>query len=157
MKKNERLLNIGILAISIGIIAVLIMKFALAKKPSGFSIKDPANISVLDLKGNRVTLSNLFDSEKGTYCLIFELTNCNTCIVKGINDLIQLNGVGERCIAIVINDLPEEVIGWSQFQEFSSFYVLKKIDFFNHIQSALLPVFFKIKAGEIEMFRFITP
>ena len=38
MKKNERLLNIGILAISIGIIAVLIMKFALAKKPSGFSI-----------------------------------------------------------------------------------------------------------------------
>jgi len=157
MKRSERFFNIGIPVLAIGIIALLIVKFALNKKPQDFSIKDPAGISVLDLKGTIVSLSSLFDDEKGTYCLLFELTNCNTCIVKGLSDLIQLEKAGERCIAIVIHDLPEEVAGWSKFQEFSSFYILKKIDFFNYIQSALLPVFFKINAGKVEMFRFITP
>jgi len=157
MKRSERLFNIGIPVLAIGIIALLIVKFALNKKPGDFSIKDMGSITVLDLKGNRLNLESLLDGQRGTYGLLFELTNCNTCIVKGLADLYQLEKSGESCLAIVIHDRPEEVAGWSQFQEFSSFYILKKIDFFNHFQSALLPVFFKIKDGKVTMFRFITP
>ena len=100
---------------------------------------------------------DILDKNDETYCLIFELDNCNTCIYKGIDDLNRLKKDGLDTIAIIVHDSIEDINGWSKHYDYSSFYMLKKSEFYKNITSSILPVFIKIKKGKVMNYRFIIP
>ena len=48
-------------------------------------------------------------------------------------------------------------LGDGVLNDFTSFFVLKKQDFYEHIHTPLMPVMIKIKNGNVESYRYITP
>jgi hypothetical protein len=158
MKRSDWFFNIGIVALIIGIIVVVLFKFVLNQGPSGqFKIETMSQVQLLDLNKNNLKLTDLLEGESDSYCLIFELTNCYSCIYKGLEDLKILQKSGSNCFAIAINDYADDVEGWSKNHNFSPFFVLKKIDFYKYFQSSLLPVLIKLNKEGVKSYRFITP
>ncbi|MCP4214118.1 MAG: hypothetical protein GY765_05655, partial [bacterium] len=122
-----------------------------------FRIDDLGNLPLHHLQGDTLKLGDALDSDKPTYCFIFQLKDCASCIFKGLDDLVQLKKQGSSCIAIALHDYVEEVEGWSAHRDFSPFYVLKRADFYAQVHSMMLPVFVKFQDGKVKSFRFITP
>jgi hypothetical protein len=152
------ILNLAIGVMIVFIIGLVIFKFVLPKQSGGpFRFEEFEKISVTDLNGNEMKLSQLVSADEITYILILELTDCNSCILKGIDDLKRLKGAGRQCLCLVVNDLLNEVRGWSVHMEFSPFFAIKKVDFYEHVHTAATPVMVKIKDNEIAGFRFIKP
>lgn len=158
MKKNDLLLNVVITVLLAAVVVVVIVKFVITGKNSDlFNIDALESITVYDLNKNPLKFSDLLAKDKETYCLLFEWTSCYSCIVNGIEDLEKLKESGSHCMAIAVHDLVYDINGWSKHQDFSPFFVLKKIDYYKNIRSATLPVIFTIKNGKVENFRFIEP
>ncbi|MCK4766124.1 MAG: hypothetical protein KAW12_28255 [Candidatus Aminicenantes bacterium] len=158
MKKSDLFFNIGIPVLFVGIIAIVVFKFIIQEQNPGlFAVRELSSISVVDLNNNKLNLMDLLDKDNETYCFLFELTNCYSCIYNGIEDLKKLKSSGSNCIAIAVHDLTDEVAGWSQNHDFSPFFVLKKIDFYKYFQCSTMPVLFSLKKGKVKAFRFITP
>ncbi len=157
MKKSDLFLNIAISVLFVAIVVVVLFKYVIRDDSHLFHIENLNIISVAELDGKVVPLIDLVDKNGDTYCLIFELNNCYSCIVNGLEDLKKLQAAGAKCIAIVVHDYIEEVNGWSKNHDFSHFYIIKKIDFFKTIHSSVLPVVFRIKDGKVKNFKFITP
>jgi hypothetical protein len=158
MKRANFVANIIIALLVAVAAALIIVKFVLPRSEAGpFEIKDLNAVTVYDLNENPLRLTDLLDKDKETYCLMFELTNCYSCIFNGIEELRQLRQSGAHCLAIAVHDLVYDIEGWSRKQAFSPFFVLKKIDFYRAIQSPLMPVLFTLKNGRVTRFRFITP
>jgi len=82
--------------------------------------------------------------------------DCFSCVYKGIEDLKSLKNTGKVCFGLVINNSIEEVKGWASNYESSPFFMIKKLDFFEHIKSVSTPVFVKIAKGKVESYRYIT-
>ncbi|MGE5344114.1 MAG: hypothetical protein ACM3SY_21825 [Candidatus Omnitrophota bacterium] len=158
MKKAQWLYGTAIGVLVIGIILVIIFRFILPpKNPNAVNIKEFEKVSVIDLNGEQVRLADLAKKDQITYCMIFELTNCFSCIQKGIDDLKTLKKEGKSCIALAVHELIDEVNGFSATVEFAPFFMLKKKDFYEYVTTAHLPVMIKLKNGEVESFRYITP
>lgn len=159
MKKKDLFYNIAIGVVALAIVVVVLFKFILPGKPaqSGFAFNDLEKITVLDLSGNKLKLADLLSKDESTYVFILELTNCNSCIYQGMEDLMRLKEAGKPCFSIVSHHLIDEVSGWSTTQDFSPFYMLKKHDFYEHIHSPVMPVLAKIRNGKVESFRYIRP
>lgn len=159
MNKRDLFYNIAIGVVIIGIIAIVIFKFVIPKEPQQgiFGIKEYEKITITDLNGAELKLKDLVAKDESTYCLLFEMTNCYSCIFKGIEDLKRLKSAGKTCIALVVHHLIDEVNGWSANHDFTPFFVLKKQDFYEHIHTPLMPVMIKIKNGNVESYRYITP
>jgi len=158
MKRAYFVANVVIALLVAVAAALIIFKFVLPRSETGsFEIKDLNTITVYDLNENPLNLTDLLDKDKETYCLMFELTNCYSCIFKGIEELRQLRQSGAHCLAIAVHDLVFDIEGWSKKQSFSPFFVLKKIDFYRAIQSPFMPVLFTLENGKVTHFRFITP
>jgi len=157
MKKKDWFYFAAIGAVVIGIIAVIVFKFVLPGKSQlgGFAVKDLEKIAVMDLSGNKLQLSDLLSKDLSTYCFLFELTGCYSCIFRGIADLKQLKAAGKPCIALAVHHLIDEVAGWSANQDFSPFFMLEKHDFYEYIHTPVMPVMIKIKNGKVESFRYI--
>ena len=159
MNKRDLFYNIAIAVAGIGIIPIIVFKFVIPQKPQQriFGIKDYEKITVTDLNGNELKLRDLVPKDESTYCLLFEMTNCYSCIFEGIEDLKRLKSAGKPCIALVVHHLIDEVSGWSANHDFTPFFMLKKHDFYEHIHTPLMPVMIKIKNGKTESYRYITP
>ena len=54
---------------------------------------------------------------------------------------------GKSTIAVVVDDRLYEVQGWSSTQEFSPFFMMKKITFYEQVQSMILPVLVSVVSG----------
>ena len=159
MKSKDLIFSLGIVVLLIAVVVVVVFKFVLnrGRQDAAFRINAFENLVLIDMNNNPIKFPDLLDKNKETYCLIFEMTNCYSCIYFGIEDLKKLREAGKDSMAIVVDDRLYEVAGWSEKQEFSPIFMLKKIDFYDHIQSSLLPVLVKIKDGEVKSYRYITP
>lgn len=159
MKKKDWFYNAAISVVVIGIIAVFLIKFVLPDKSKqhGFTVKEFEKISVMDLSGNELQLSDLVSKDLSTFCFLFELSNCYSCIFQGIEDLKKLKAAGKPCVALAVHHLIDEVAGWSANHDFSPFFVLEKHNFYEHIHTPVMPVMIKIKNGKVESFRYIRP
>ena len=159
MKSKDLIFSLGIVVLLIAVVVVVVFKFVLnpGRHDAAFRIDSLENLVLIDMNNNSIKFPDLLDKNKETYCLIFEMTNCYSCIYFGIEDLKKLRKAGNDSMAIVVDDRLYEVAGWSEKQEFSPIFMLKKIDFYDHIQSSLLPVLVKIKDGEVKSYRYITP
>ncbi len=161
MKSKDIIFSSAIVVMLIAVVVVVVFKFVLSPGPvrqeKSFGIDALDNLVLIDMNNNSFKFPDLLDKNKETYCLIFEMTNCYSCIYYGIEDLKKLRKAGKDCMAIAVDDRLHEVAGWSEKQGFSPFFMLGKVDFYDHIHSPTLPVMVKIKDGEIKNFRFITP
>ena len=70
--------------------------------------------------------------------------------------LNKLKKEGKECLGLVVHDSIEDVTGWSINFEFRPFFMMKTLDFFDHIKSPVTPVLIKIKDNEVENYRFFT-
>lgn len=159
MQKKDLYYNIAIGIVVLAIVVVILFKFILPGKSTrgGFAINHFEKVTVLDLGGNQLKLADLVSKNESTYIFILELTNCNSCIYQGMEDLKKLKEAGKPCLSIVSHHLLDEVSGWSTTQDFSPFYMLHKHDFYEHIHSPVMPVLAKIRNGKVESFRYIRP
>ena len=157
MKIRDIIFSIGIVVLIIAVAVVVLFKFVLNHSNPSFRLDALDSLILVDMNGNSINFSGLLDKNKETYCLIFELTNCYSCIYNGIEDLKKLQKAGRESIAIVVDGRVDEVAGWSEKQGFSPFFMLNKVDFYDNIQSSTLPVMIKIKASEVVSYRYITP
>jgi len=105
MKKKDWFYIAAIGAVVICIIAVIVYKFVLPGKNQldGFAVRDFEKITVMDLSGNKLQLSDMVSKDSSTYCFLFELTGCYSCISRGIADLKQLKAAGKPYIALAVH------------------------------------------------------
>ncbi len=160
MKIKENLLNATLVLIIIAVVTVILFKFVLTgdhHDHNAVSIENPDQISLIDMHGNSIKFPDVVDSDRETYLLIFEMTNCYTCIFDGIGDLIKLKKAGKNCLTIAVHDQLIDVSGWSATHDFTPFYMLKKVDFYEHIRCSKFPVMVKLKNGVPISHRFIEP
>lgn len=159
MKTPDRFYNLAIILAIIGIIALVLFKYVIPgrSQSNDFQIKDFDKITVLDLSGNEVKLADLLAEEESTYCLFFELTNCYSCLFKGIEDLKSLKSAGKPCVGLAVHHMVDEIAGWSANYDFTPFFMLKKESYYEHIQSPVMPVMVKLRKGKVESFRYILP
>ncbi len=157
MKKSERLYNLVMVVLSVGIVFVLIYKFLLKGPGTGErpKIENPHEITVMKLDGTVIRFSELIGETHECYCLFFELTNCQSCIYKGIFELENLEKKGKNCFAIAIHDWLEEIKGWSQHYELKNFSVIKKVDFYEHIHAPYLPIIVKFHNGRLSSYKYV--
>lgn len=159
MKTTDRIYSIAIVVVILAIIGVVIYKFAVPGKPDvgAFDIKEFEKMIVLDLDGSEVRLADLAAKDEITYCFIFELSNCYSCIFQGIEDLKRLKNAGKSCLGLAVHHMIDEISGWSANYDFSPFFMLKKENFYEHIRTPVMPVMVQIKNGKIVGFRYIRP
>ncbi|HLP44883.1 MAG TPA: hypothetical protein VK469_03000, partial [Candidatus Kapabacteria bacterium] len=90
MKKQDWLINTGIVIVLVAIIIVVTVKYIIPKPTSPslgpVSIKEMDKIKISDLNGNEMPLNALLNKNLA-YCLIFDLGGCYSCIYRGVEDL----------------------------------------------------------------------
>jgi hypothetical protein len=157
MKREELISYIAIGIVVIGIIILVLFKFVIVKKHAdSFAFKDFDKITVTDLNGNENKLTDLVSKDGSTYCFIFDLSDCYSCIYKGIQDMKVLKKAGKLCICLVVHHNVDEVRGWTTNHDFSPFFVLNKVDFYEHVHTQMLPVIVQIRSKEVENAKYIT-
>jgi len=158
MIKTERLYNIAIGVLLVGITVLFISKFGLKQSPQeSFAIKEIDRIMVTDLMGNEIPLSKWYSNEEPVYFLIFDLKDCFSCISRGLEEFKSLKTAGKSCFGLVVDDYYQEVSVWASNYEFLTFLVLKRPEFYQHIKSVVTPVIVKIENGKADSYRYITP
>ncbi|MCK4763556.1 MAG: hypothetical protein KAW12_15255 [Candidatus Aminicenantes bacterium] len=159
MKKSDRFYNVALLVLALAIVFVVVYKFVL-NRPAGIEkprIENPQEIAVATLDGGNIKLSDLIEKEKECYFLFFELTNCQSCIYKGVVELETLEKNGKKCFGAAIHDWPDEIKGWSHNYTLKTFVVIKKVAYYEHMHAPYLPVLIKFIDGEVHSYKYITP
>lgn len=158
MNKKERYLNllIGILVVAV-IYAALIRFVFKPVNGESFAVSNPDYIPVADLSGTVFPLSRILAQTGDTYCFIFDVRDCGTCILKGKEDINSLVKEGKTGIFIMINDITGDTASWASVNEISNIFTLKKSDFYQHITAASTPVMVKFRGLKTESHRYIFP
>ncbi len=156
MSKKNFYLNIAIIMMIIAIILLVVFKFVINDNRNDVSL-DIEKTNLVDLNGNKIKLSQMLSNDKVTYCLIFDMNDCPSCILKGLNDLSELKKTGLKSMAIVVHNRIDEVSGWSSNYDYSPFYMLNRNKFYEYIHVQSTPVIIKIRNGKVENYRYIFP
>jgi len=158
MKRKDIFYNVSIGVMAAAILIVVIFKFVVNKQPvDSFSINGIENISVFDLDGTEFEMSHLISKNDEDYCLIFNLKDCHSCVFDGVAMLKKLRAEGKTCTGFVIHDNLEDVNGWTINFEFRPFFMMKTLEFFDHIKSPITPVLVKFKKQKVENYKYFTP
>jgi len=120
-----------------------------------FNIDDSEAIMLLDMNETSVPMAELFGGDTH-YVLMLDLSNCDTCIYNGLNDLKSLRANGSTCSIIIVHDWIQETRSWSVHADGLPVYMLKRPDYYAYVRATQLPVLATIKNGKIEAFRVIT-
>jgi hypothetical protein len=156
MSKKQLFLNISICIAVISVVVVVLIKFVLPGKSwSEYKFQDFEKITVFDIEGKETKFSTMVSTSESTYCFLFNMEDCYSCIVKGIQDLESLKNSGKRAIAVMVHDYPDELKGWSGNFKFTPLYSIKRAEVYEHIIVPKLPVMLEIKDNEIESIRYI--
>jgi len=155
---RDRFFTIGIAVLLLCIAAVVIFKFVLPRKPvDSFHVNKTEQLTVVDLDGNEIKFSDILSKDESSYCLLFSLKDCYSCIFRGLEDLTNLRRAGKNCFGLVIDDNYKDVDIWAANYEFTPFLVLKRVDFYEHIKSVVTPVLVKFENGNVDSFKYIMP
>ena len=158
MKIREHFLTIGIVVLLLCIAGVGVFKFVLPGTPAdSFHLKNIERLRIVDLDGNEITFTDIPPKNDSSYCLLFNLTDCYSCIYRGLEELTALKKAGKNCFGLVIDDNYKDVDVWAAHYEFSPFLVLKRVDFYEHIKSVVTPVMVKFENGHVDSYKYIMP
>jgi len=159
MKKSDLFYTIAIAALVVLIIAVALFKFVILERnpQETFQVKGFEEITVIDLNGSEITLPQLMTEDQSTYCVMFRITDCFSCVFESIQELIHLRKSGKACIGLIIHDRLDEVSGFTANYEFSPFFMITRVAFYEHFKSPITPVLAKIQNNKVESYRYFTP
>ncbi len=157
MKRKIKPLDVAIVFMLI-VTGVLVYNKVINKSASGtpFRMNNTQGMTVRDVSGDTLKWASLLPETGDCWFLILEMSNCNTCIYKGIDDLKALQAAGKPCFVIVVHDIVDEVAGWSGTIAFTPFYMLNRVDYYEHVSSMILPALVRVNGNEIRNFRYIT-
>jgi hypothetical protein len=157
MKSKKNLFANGIIVLLLILLAIIIIyKFMLKPDLKFVNINDFNRIIYKDFKGMSNTMKTLIKDNSNNYFLVFEINDCGSCILKGIEDLKYFANKGYNAIAVIVYDRPEELVGWTKNYSFKRFITIKKEDFYNYFNSQYLPVFFSVSDNKIKNIKYIT-
>jgi len=159
MKKSDLFYTIAVAALIVLIIAVGLFKFVLREKnpQETFQVREIEEIPIIDLNGNEMKLPQLMAEDQSTYCIMFRITDCFSCVFESIQELIHLRNSGKACIGLIIHDRLDEVSGFTANYEFPSFFMITRVVFYEHFKSPITPVLVMLKNNEVESYRYFTP
>lgn len=157
MSKKDFLFKFTVASLTAAIVVVVVIRFVLNRSKDIVEMAPPNEIDLVSIDNEKVTLAQLLGEEQDLYFLIFDMNGCYTCILSGLNDLMELEKAGRNCIAIVLHEYLDEVKGWSKTQQFSPFFMVRKSVFYDRFKIPHLPVLIQYKKGEIVNFRFLSP
>jgi len=158
MRKSDLIFRISVIVIGLAITGVLLFRFVLNKDQKNLvAIDNPDKITLFSVDEEVISLSQLMGKSKTLYFVIFNLNDCYSCIAKGFDALGAMQKEGKNCAAIVIHEYVDEIKGWSEKQDFSPIYMMKRSVFYNYIRTPHVPLFVHISKGKIRNFQFITP
>jgi len=158
MKKKEIVANVIIGVLVAAIVAVIAVKFASKKEPKlSFDIKNIEEIEVLDLENNPVRFAGLLPKDDAAYCLLFDIRDCTSCIIKGLDDIKELRKEGKRTVTLAMFDLMDDLRAWANVNECRDIFMLKKVMFYDHFFCQTTPVLIRFDNGAIEAFKYIIP
>lgn len=158
MKKKDLFLNIVIGVLSAAIVVVALYKFVIVNEPQkNFGFKDFHRLEVTDLNGNPLNVASLMSETGDTYLLVFDLKDCPSCIFRGKDEIKHLREAGKHGFVIMVHDSIEEVSGWASANDVSPIFMMKRVDFYDHVHTSRTPVVVKMRKDNVESFRFITP
>jgi len=143
--------------IGAAIVFVAVFKFVITREPElPFAVNGLTEIALSDMDGNGLKLRQLIAGSPETYCLIFNLKDCHGCIYDGVEVLNKLKAEGKVCLGLAVHDNLDDLNGWSINFDFRPFFMMKTLEFFDHIKSPITPVLIKIKDDKVENYRFFT-
>lgn len=155
--KKDIYYSIAFGIIGAAIVFVAIFKFVIDRKPEApVAVNEINDITLTDFDGNELKLKQLITGAPETYCLIFNLKDCHGCIFDGVEVLNKLKKEGKECLGLVVHDNIDDVTGWSINFEFRPFFMMKTLEFFDHIKSPITPVLVKVKNDKVDNYRFFT-
>lgn len=158
MKRYGILLDISIGVLTVAIIGVVIFKFVINRKPStSFEINGIEKARVFDLSGSELKLDRLIPQNGTAHVLIFNLRDCHSCVSDGVEILKKLKQEGRQCLGIAVHDRIEDVDGWTINFDFSPFYMIKTVVYFDYIKSPITPVLLKFKNQKVESYTYLLP
>ena len=159
--KNKKNILLNTSLVIIGIVFVTLVYFKLFKthqpQMAQLRIDRFEELTLMDLSKDSLKLTEILNDNDTHYILILEMSNCSTCIYKGLDTMTALKKAGKACMVIVVHDLIDEVAGWSATTDFSPFYMMTGVDFYEHIRTPLMPAIVTIKNKSIINTRYITP
>ncbi|MCI0470823.1 MAG: hypothetical protein L0Y73_04110 [Candidatus Aminicenantes bacterium] len=157
MVQKNKIYNILIFVFACGLVFVLVYKFVI-RKPAvieGPRIDNPQDVIVYTLDGNETNLAESIGDKGDCYCLFFEISNCHSCILKGIYELENLEKNGKKCLGIALHDWLDDIKGWSQNYKLKTFLMIKKIVFHENFSVPYLPLLIRFKDGKIYSYQYI--
>lgn len=158
MKNKEIVANVIIGVLVVAIIAVVAVKFIFKKEHKlSFDIRGIEEVGVLDLEKNPVRFVDLIPKDDVIYCMLFDMRDCTSCIIKGLDDLKELRKEGKRTITLAIFDLMDDLRDWANVNECEDIYMLKKVTFYDYFFCQTTPVLIRFNNGDIEAFKYIIP
>ncbi len=158
INKKDLFLDILLGAAAIGIILLGVSKFMLkTKSNSSVMVNEIEKINILGIDGKEKRFTELLKEDTDTYCMIFDLTDCATCIYKGIADLQALKKEKIPCVAIAVHDSIDDVKGYAGIHDFNPFFMMRKKDFYKYVSVLQLPVIIRFNGTDIKSFRYILP
>ena len=158
MKRKELLANVIIGVLVAAIVAVIALKFFAKKEPKfSFDIRNIHDIEILDLENHPLRFAGLIPKDEVAYCLLFDIRDCTSCIIKGLDDIKELRKEGKRTFTLAMFDQMNDLRAWANVNECRDIYMLKKVIFYDHFFCQTTPVMIRFNNGEIEAFKYIIP
>ena len=158
MKNKEIIANVIIGVLVVAIISVLAVKFVFKREPKfSFDIRGIEEIEILDLEKNSVRFVDLIPNDDVIYCMLFDVRDCTSCIIKGMDDLKELRKEGKQTITLAMFDLLDDLRAWANVNECQDIFMLKKVTFYDYFFCQTTPVLIRFNNGDIEAFKYIIP
>jgi len=156
MKKQDVLFYSLLGVITLAIVVLVLFKFVFISKDS-LKITNLQKLTVKDLKGSELNLVEFLKKKDRVYVLLFSLADCSSCVFKGVDDLKMLDEAGKSAVALIVNDDVEDVKAWAIHYKYLPVLILKRVDFFEHVNCVTTPVMITFKKGKIKGYRYILP
>ena len=161
-RKLSLIINLLIMCVAITIIVLLIL-LLFRKEQQHVKIGDLAmvELSFFDNKTNTLenetnSLEEIIAANMESMVLFLEITDCGSCISKGLRELKKLRKAGKACFVVIIYDWIDELKNWTVNYDIDSIFTVRKDNFNSHIYTPILPVLVRFREYTVHSYKFIT-
>lgn len=115
------------------------------------------HVPIISMEMNSLILDQELSGHDESLVLILELSNCPSCISRGINEVREARKIGKHAIILVSHPWIEEWASWTQNYKSDPVFMVKKDDLSSLVSFPYLPIMLNMKKGQIVSYRLITP
>jgi len=156
---SDKSINKLIILVSIAIMVVISAKYILPMVLKGNDVSlNFSELTLTNLENQPIPFRNIGTNNKQLAVFIFTLNDCQTCIMKGMADALDIQKKGEKIIYIIVHNNFDEFNSWSDtYAQGSEVYYVNTLDSYKFIKSPHLPVMIFVQKGKVDNFKYIFP